>query len=348
VNSDSSQRYIIIDSSGDLFTQTAETPIVDFSTRQELLRHIKLDDSFRLKTSLGDEPYWVECYDHPLLVNKLEVREGRILVFVQCDLVFEADAKKFSVDFEDRFCGLTTSGAPFRLTAKAQDRLFKQCEDFDDDGFNLSGMRVQTPPYYFGNADITSPNFWVDFYAKEGQPNWDLQAPARAFVDMLPRMKLPKSRILVLGAGEGHDAALFAEAGHVVTAVDFSSEGIHRGRERYGHLRNLRFVQENIFNLPSDWNHSFDIVIEHTCFCAIPPEQRKDLVTLWRRLLHEEGQLMGVFFAMLKRAGPPYGSSEHEIRYYLEKYFQFLFWGRWRDSLPRRQARELFVLAKKR
>ena len=339
---------IIIDEYGEFFSDNTDKKINDPEIIEQILKNTRLVDNFNLTTSINDQFYLIEAFDHPLMVHKVEVADKKILIHVQNNLIFEAHVQKFSVDAFDRFCGLTVDGAPFRLTEKAQQKLFNDCDEFDDESFTLKGLKVPTPFYYFHAPDITKPEYWAQVYDTEGKPGWDLQNPAEAFKDMLPRLKLPKSRVLVLGCGEGHDAALFAEAGHVVTAVDFSPEGIKRGKEKYKHLQNLHFVQENIFHLPQEWNHSFDLIIEHTCFCAIPPEKRKDLVTVWRRLLHEEGQLMGVFFAMLKRAGPPYGSSEWELRQLLKPYFQFLFWGRWRNSLPRRQGRELFVLAKKR
>lgn len=342
------ENYLIIDESGDLFSPNAETKISDPEKIQTLLKNLKLTDSFSLETSYNDEIYIVEAFDHPLMAQRLENHLGKILIQAQYQILFEADPNKFSVDDQDRFCGLTTSGAPFRLTLKAQERLFSDCDEYDDDSFTLKGLRILTPPYYFENSDIHKSEYWQNIYHTEGKPGWDLQQPAEALKDMIQRVKFPKSRILVLGCGEGHDAALFAEAGHVVTAVDFSPEGIKRGQEKYKSLTNLTFVQENIFNLPQDWNYTFDVIVEHTCFCAIPTEQRKKLIAVWRRLLHEEGQLMGVFFTMLKRAGPPYGASEFELRELLKPYFQILFWGRWRQSLPRRQGKELFVLAKKR
>jgi len=340
--------YIIIDEHGELYLDNSEQKISDPDVIKNILKNIQLSPQFNLITENEGTKYIVEAFDHPLIAYKLEKSGEHILIHAQFDLIFQADIHKFSLDYQDRICGITQQGAPFVLTEKAQGKLFDSCDEFDDESFTLGGQRIETPGYYFKTDGIDQAKYWMDVYQTEGKPGWDLQKPAEALVDMLPRIKTPKARVLVLGCGEGHDAAHFAQAGHVVTAVDFSKEGLQRGREKYGHLHNLNFVEADIFHLPQEWNHSFDIVFEHTCFCAIPPEKRKDLVTVWRRMLHEEGQLMGVFFAMLKRAGPPYGSSEFEIRDYLKNYFQFLFWGRWRNSLPQRQGRELFILAKKR
>lgn len=342
------EHFLMINEQGELLLPGSDLPIKDLETTQELLRNLKLSDNFTLETHFENTKYIVEAFDHPLVAHSVENRGGRIFIQTQAQLFFEVDPKKWSVDDWDRFCGLTTTAAPFRLTERAQEKLFDACDEFDDESFTLGGLRIETPPYYIPTDQIDTAKYWMDVYHTDGKPGWDLGEPAEAFKDMYPRLKLPKCRILVLACGEGHDAAMFAQAGHVVTAVDFSGEGLTRGKKLYGHLENLTFMKEDIFNLPQSWNHSFDVIVEHTCFCAIPPERRKDLVTLWRRLLHEEGQIFGVFFAMLKRAGPPYGSSEWEIRELLRPYFQFLFWSRWRKSLPRRQGKELFILAKKR
>lgn len=339
--------YLTINEHGELFFGDGDKAIPDGEIAQILLRNVRLTNNFNLETSFEKTKYLIEAFDHPLFAYKVLAQANKVFIEAQQQLTFEADLTKFSLDPFDRICGLTTTGAPFRLTEKAQAQLFDACDEFDDDSFTLGGIKVKTPEYYFENPNLSDSEFWTDIY-NEGNPGWDLGEPAVAFKDMIQRIKLPKCRILVLGCGAGHDAALFAQAGHVVTAVDFSAGAIQQAKKLYGHLENISFLQQDIFTLPHEWNGTFDVIIEHTCFCAIDPHRRKEMVKLWRRLLHEEGQLMAVFFAMLKRAGPPYGSSEWEIRELLKDSFQFLFWGRWRKSLPRREGRELFVLGKKR
>ncbi len=127
------ENFLIIDESGDLFSPNAETKIVDLDKIQILLRNIKLTDSFSLETNLENEVYIVEAFDHPLLVQRLENHSGKILLQTQYQMLFDADVTKFSVDDQDRFCGLTTSGAPFRLTAKAQERLFNDCDEYENE-----------------------------------------------------------------------------------------------------------------------------------------------------------------------------------------------------------------------
>lgn len=339
--------YLIIDERGDFFLHP-DKKLTNIDMIQELERNLKLHADFSLTTCSQDEEYWVESFDHPLMITSIYLEEQRIFLTTKHQVTFEADAQKWSVDEWDQFNGLTTTGAPFVLSEAAQGQLFNSVESFDDEGFTVGNQYFATPPYFIDSAPVQEAQFWGQIYQTEENPGWNLNEPAEAFKDMLPRLKLPKSRILVLGCGEGHDAAFFARAGHVVTAVDFSAEAIARGRQKYGELTNLTFEKINVFDLPQDWNYSFDLVVEHTCFCAIPPDQREDLVQVYRRVLHEEGQLMGVFYTMEKRSGPPYGATEWEIRKRTKNHFQYLFWGRLRNSIERRMGRELFVLAKKR
>lgn len=340
--------YITIDERGDIFLDPDSPAVTDPNLIEEIHRNLRLTDNFTLTTEFHDEDYIVESFDHPLHIIAIEFKDKKIFLQTKQNTLFQADNAKWSVDEWDRFNGLTTSRSPFVLTVKAQAQLFNLADSYDDEGFVAEKEYVATPPYFIDTPLIENPQFWTNIYKSEPNPGWNLNEPAEAFKDMLPRLKLPKSRILVLGCGEGHDAAFFAKAGHLVTAVDFSKEAITRGKQKYANLSNLNFYESDIFQLPQEWNFSFDIIVEHTCFCAVPPHKRNDLVRLYRRMLHEEGQLLAVFFAMEKRSGPPYGSTEWEIRKRTEQGFHYLFWGRLRNSIPSRIGRELFVLAKKR
>ena len=343
-----SHKFLSIDENGQIFFDPEADPIRNPNDIHEIQQNLYINEQFLLLTEFQDETYIVESFDHPLQIIAVQFKDNKIYLQSSANNLLEADSTKWSVDAWDRFNGLTKSRAPFVLTDKAQEQLFNLCDSFDDEGFVAEGNYIATPPYYIDTPKIEKSEYWANVYQKEGTPGWDLAAASPILTDMLPRLKLPKSRILVLGCGEGHDAALFAEAGHVVTAVDFSPEGIKRGKEKYQHLSNLHFYQMDIFDIPTDWNHSFDLVVEHTCFCAIRPDQRNEMVRIWRRMLHEQGQLLSIFYVMEKRSGPPFGTTEWEVRKHLEKYFHFLFWSRWRQSVERRQGRELFVLAKKK
>ena len=113
-------------------------------------------------------------------------------------------------------------------------------------------------------------------------------------------------------------------------------------------MENINFVQADLFKLPREFEKAFDIIFEHTCYCAINPTRRAELVKIWNRCLVDGGHLMGVFFAFEKRSGPPFGGSEWELRQRLKDSYQPIFWGRWQKSEPRRQGKEFFAYLKKK
>ena len=155
-------------------------------------------------------------------------------------------------------------------------------------------------------------------------------------------------RVLELGCGGGQCCIAFARRGAIVTGVDFSPEAIGRAKQLYGRLENLSLVQGDAFKMPEAWTGRFDVVFEHTCFCAVSPDRRNELVRQWRRVLVPMGHLLGVFFVTEKRQGPYFGGSEWEVRERLRKNFDFLFWTRWRRSVEGRNGKELVVYARKK
>jgi thiopurine S-methyltransferase len=50
-------------------------------------------------------------------------------------------------------------------------------------------------------------------------------------------------------------------------------------------------------------------VVEHTCFCAIAPEQRPAYLEQIHHLLQPGGWLLGLFWCHSRPGGPPYGSD---------------------------------------
>lgn len=342
------EHYISIDEEG--FPVLGETRVADPQVGSQILRQLRFAENNAFMTDVGQEQALVEAFDEPLvaqMVEKPASSEQSWTARFPYDVSFRFSLASLSVDEWDRFHGATELGLPFVMSRKAQAAFFDQLDEFEDESVTFAGHRFPVGPWLTSKPDIRQESYWTQIYRTE-EPGWEMQKPAPALADMLPRLKLPKLRVLVLGCGSGNDAAFFASQGHVVTAVDFSPEAIARGREKYGSLTNLQFIQKDIFDLDSSWTHRFDLVFEHTCYCAIPPERRNELISIWRRVLVPGGQLLGVFFAMERRNGPPFGGSEWELRERLKKYFHFQFWGRWHQSEARRNGKELFVFATKK
>jgi SAM-dependent methyltransferase len=338
------ENFLTLDELGYFFLE--EKKVTSHDIGQHFLENLNYSENGSFTTSLEDTHYFIEVFDEPILIRELNPGK-RVWGFVaNYDFEGEFELKTLRLDEWDRFHGRTTNGIPFVFTAKAQDAFFNLVDDYDDESVTWQGQKVETPSLWGPAPHLNGPKWWSDIYQAEANPRWNLQEPAEALKDMLPRIKLAKSRVLVLGCGEGHDAALFAREGHRVVAVDISAEAIARAQAQYSGIGQIDFIQKDLFEL--DPQQNFDVVFEHTCYCAIDPQRRVELAKAWSRHLMPGGFFMGIFFTYDKFEGPPFGASEWEIRQRLQKDYHFLFWGRWRKSLPRRQGRELYVLAQKK
>ena len=71
--------------------------------------------------------------------------------------------------------------------------------------------------------DVNSPAKWEGDYQR-GTTGWDMGTPTPVFVDLLAEDRFSPGRMLVPGAGRGHDAREFARHGFKVVAVDFAED----------------------------------------------------------------------------------------------------------------------------
>jgi hypothetical protein len=317
---------------------------------QDFFTEMQFAETGALISKFDETPCLVEYSDEPLIAKKVFANEdAKIFIATGTDLVFQVEPKSLSIDEWDRYHGLIaqSNNLPFVFSDKAQNDFFNLVDSFTDDSFTWKGQTFNTPEYWFDENEVEAENFWTHIYQTE-EPRWDLGQPAPGLTEYYPKLKLPISRVIVIGGGSGHDAAFFAQHGHHVTLVDISSAAIARAQKQYGHYDNLHFLQADVFDLPKDLFGNFDLVFEHTCYCAINPQLRNELIKIWSSLLHESGQIFGVFFIMEKRKGPPFGGSEWELKNRFKDKFKTLIWQRFKNSIKGRWGKELVVLAQKR
>lgn len=187
---------------------------------------------------------------------------------------------------------------------------------------------------------ITESSDWEERYQEQTTP-WDLGEAAPGFLRLLENNKLAPGKTAVLGCGRGYDAVLLAEHGFEVIGFDFAPTAIADSISLAQTTNNkAQFLQRDIFNLATEFPHHFDYVVEHTCFCAIPPERRAEYVKLVRSILRPNGELIAVFFTHNRSGGPPFGATPAQIRQYFEADFEILMLEPVLNSVPSRQGEE--------
>lgn len=343
----SNEKYIQLNEDG--FFSFGENAVDDPNTGKDLLNSLTLNEHGAYTTTVEDHDVFVEVYDEPFVVQQIHKQPGLIWQ-AQAPYGFttEFSLESLTLDEWDRFHGVDIRGVPFVFNRSAQSDFFDLVDEFDDDSITVENKKINLPDWLQNISDVENENFWSNIYKRDGIPGWELEKPNPALVDALHQIKLNKSRILVLGCGSGNDAAHFAQLGHMVTAVDFSPSAIEKAQEKYAQIKNLTFVQKDIFQLDDNFHDKFDVIYEHTCYCAINPKMRTQLMDVWRKCLVEGGHVLGTFFVHNKFTGPPFGGSEWEIRQRLKKNFIFLYWTRWKKSEGFRKGIELLVYAQKK
>lgn len=344
------KRAMQIDEEGYLLNNGVR--VADNEYGAEILQSLKVDDRGTFTAGDKEDVILVEPFDEPLVVRNVERAGDKIIGMMPYQWTTPLNLSTFTVDDWDRFHGRTSEGVPYVLSRAAQAALFDAVDEFDDSSLTLAGKNYEMDPWLEPNGGAEGHNFWSDIY-KENQnkkqlPNWELGEATPILKSILPQLKVPRARIAVLGCGRGDDAAYLAKSGHIVTGIDYSEEAIADAQKKYGNIRDLKFIKSDIFALPKALHGQFDIVFEHTCYCAVNPARRNQLVQVWRNLLAERGHLLGIFFVMDKQKGPPWGSSEWELRERLRKGFDFRYWTRWQKSVEKRQGTELVVWSQKR
>lgn len=342
----SEQKYVQIDEEG--FPVFNGLRVQDENFGREILNGIKrIAERYIFASDVQGDKYVVEAFDQPYVVQQV-YKNSQWELELPYGIKKPLDLNQLKVDEWDRFHGRTHEDIPYVFSRKAQNEFFNIVDEFDDDGFTVDGTHYLVKNLFETRKDVRDNSFWSQIYKDtEHKPGWDLNGPSPVLKHIIPQLKIPKGRILVVGCGHGHDAYDLSERGHVVTAVDFSEEAIREAKKLYPEGPNLKFIQADVFNLSEKYFGYFDLVFEHTLFCAIDPTKRNDLVKIYKTMLADQGHLLGIFFTIDNYVRPPFGATEWELRERLKKNFQLLYWTKWKAETTRSAGIELIIYAKK-
>jgi len=200
------------------------------------------------------------------------------------------------------------------------------------------------------NLDLTlDHSYWSQRYAA-GRTEWDVGAitpPLRDyFVQLGPA---DQRRILIPGAGNSYEAEYLHTLGFgQVFVADVVPEPLQALQARAPSFPAEHLLLQDFFTLPN--LPPYDLIVEQTFFCALPPMQRPAYAAKCAQLLRRGGTLMGVLFDadFGPRQEPPFGGSRTEYHSYFAPYFDFVHFDAAYNSVKPRQGRELFICLKKK
>lgn len=116
-------------------------------------------------------------------------------------------------------------------------------------------------------ADRGDPNGWFEeFYAQaEGDIRkvyWADLKPNPLLLDWISeRTNIAGKTAITIGCGLGDDAEALSQHGYQVTAFDISASAIAMCQQRYSDS-SVKYLVEDLFNLPVKWMQGFDLVYE--------------------------------------------------------------------------------------
>lgn len=189
--------------------------------------------------------------------------------------------------------------------------------------------------------------YWQHRYEARNT-GWDMgmvSPPLGAYIDQLTEKNI---NILLPGAGMGYEAVYLAEAGfEALTVLDIAPYPLESLKERLpASFSSENLVEADFFDFEAG---PFDLVLEHTFFCALPPQLRPQYALKMNELLRPGGKLSGLLFDFpLTSEGPPFGGSKEEYEQLFAPYFHIRVLERATNSIPPRQGSELFFIFEKK
>jgi len=197
-------------------------------------------------------------------------------------------------------------------------------------------------------TDVNSADKWEMDYLR-GSDGWDLGGPNAVFRNLLPSGELPPGKMIVVCSGRGHDAREFARHGFQVTAVDFSPSAVQEMEKLADSNTPMEFLRNDLFALPSQYDGTFDYMLEYTCYCAIDPQRRAEFADLAVRLLKPGGIYISLAYPISDHTGgPPFAVSVPEVlKLFQERGFKLIERKLPLDSVPARKGAEELLLLQK-
>jgi SAM-dependent methyltransferase len=181
--------------------------------------------------------------------------------------------------------------------------------------------------------------FWSARW-ENNETQWDAGSPTTPLAEYITSLEDHSLRILIPGCGSGYEAELLWLRGfRNVFVIDIVEKPLARFRERNPDFPAEQLICGDFFALDS----AFDLVLEQTFYCAIPPEMRDQYVKKMSELIVPGGKLAGLLFNFpLTEEGPPFGGSEEEYRNRFAAYFEVTVLTPALNSIKPRLGREFW------
>lgn len=186
--------------------------------------------------------------------------------------------------------------------------------------------------------------YWHARWVENNTP-WDMGSACPALTNYLEQLKSKDIRILIPGAGGAHEAIWLWENGFKnFVVLDWSEKAFDGLLAKLPQLKEKHIAVADFFEFEGE----FDLIIEQTFFCALPPAKREAYVEKMYSLLAPGGTLAGLLFDIPLDQGPPFGGDTELYHGLFSEKFEIKTMNACYNSIEPRAGRELFFILKKR
>ncbi|MBP4143080.1 methyltransferase domain-containing protein [Flavobacterium sp. P4023] len=186
-------------------------------------------------------------------------------------------------------------------------------------------------------------SYWEAQYQSKST-GWDLgdiSPPIKKYIDTLENKE---TAILIPGCGNTYEAEYLLKKGFTnITVIDVAPTLVADLIKKFSNNSNITIVLGDFF----EHQGKYDLIIEQTFFCALPPTMRQKYVWKMHQLLADKGILSGLLFNRRFEINPPFGGDKTEYEMLFKASFDFLQMDICLDSAAPRSNSELFIEFKK-
>lgn len=183
--------------------------------------------------------------------------------------------------------------------------------------------------------------YWDQLYQSR-ETRWDIGYPSPPLKEYIDQLKDKQQSILIPGCGNSYEAGYILAKGFTdLTLIDVSPSLTSSLQEKFGHYlgKQLQIITGDFF----EHKGQYDLILEQTFFCALPPSSRPAYVQQMHKLLKPGGKLVGVLFNRLfEEAGPPFGGTVEEYKELFQEKFLIEMEPCY-NSIEKRMGSEVFI-----
>jgi SAM-dependent methyltransferase len=185
----------------------------------------------------------------------------------------------------------------------------------------------------------TYQTFWDNQY-QANTTGWDLGTISPPIKNYIDTLKDKNIRILIPGCGNSYEAEYLLEQRFTnITVIDIAPTVVENLKTKFNKNLNINIILGDFF----EHKGKYDLIIEQTFFCALPPEMRENYVSKMHQLLSKNGKVTGLLFNRTFESSPPFGGSQEEYEILFKDAFRFLKMEVCQNSVTPRAGSELWI-----